>query len=50
MKGQKTLAEGRFKTNKRGWLFVQSVIKLNLPQDVVDPNVYIGSRVDCANS
>lgn len=50
MKGQKTIAEGRFKTKKRGWLFMQIIIKLNLPQDVVDPNVYMGSRADCANS
>lgn len=47
MKGQKTLAEGKLKTKKRGWLFVQVIIKLNLPQDVVDPNVDMGSRVDC---
>lgn len=50
IKGQKTLAEGRFKIKKRGWLFMQIIIKLNLPQDVVDPNVYMGPRADCANS
>lgn len=50
MKRQKTLAEGRLKTNKMRWLFVQIITKLNLPQDVVDPEADMSSRVDSANS